>query len=797
VAAMSTLTTIELRGRIGESTPRTDGVPKVAGEFMYASDLHRDGMLFGATLRSPLPSARIRGVDVSAAADLDGVAAVMVWTDIPGKNRFGLNFTDQPVLAEDVVRYAGEPIAIVAASTPEIAREAVGRISIELEPTEGVFDMERALEEDAPKLFEYGNVLRHVRLVHGEPDSATADVWVEGYYETGMQDQAALGPEAGLAVPAEDGGVDLYAATQWLHVDREQIAPCLGLPDEKVRVHLAGLGGAFGSREDIHMQIHACLLAMQTERPVKFSYGREESFHGHVHRHPSRIWIRHGANGDGRLVAVIARLMFDGGAYASSSPAVLGNAATFAAGPYEVPHVRVEGTVVFTNNPPCGAMRGFGAPQVCFAHEAQMDKLALALEMDPVAIRLVNALSSGSVLPTGQVLSGAAPVREVIERCAAIPLPDDEPAFGRALLSYPGGAGNITRGEGIRRGVGFAVGYKNVGFSEGFDDAAAARVTLDRNGAGAVVEIYTAAVEMGQGLYTLLTQIARTELGVEEVVLHAADTLIGSAGSTSASRQSMMTGGAVRMACVQAREALVERARTRLGTPGADFDVAEGAISSGGVALLAIEELLEEPVEAEVEYHHRPTERFDQNGQGAIHAHFCFGAERAVVEVDEETGLVRVIQIAAAIDAGRVMNPLGFTGQIEGGTAQGIGFALTEEVIVKDGVIRNPSFTDYLLPTILDAPSVVTVAIEEPDEGAPYGLKGVGETPTVVSTAAVVAALRDATGRQLNRAPVSPDELVGLRGPLTTNGPPPIPDVPGQEPVPSYHGMGAGQQDLM
>ncbi len=797
MAPVSVLTTIEQRGRIGEAAPRTDGEPKVSGAFMYASDLHREGMLFGATLRSPLPSARIRRVDVSGAVALDGVAAVLVWTDIPGRNRFGLNFADQPVLAEDVVRYAGEPIAVVAAATPELARQAVGRIAIDLEPTEGVFDMERALDKDAPKLFEYGNVLRHVRIVHGEPDSATADVWVDGYYETAMQDQAALGPEAGLAIPAEDGGVDLYAATQWLHVDREQIAPCLGLPDEKVRVHLAGLGGAFGSREDIHMQIHACLLALRTGRPVKFSYGREESFHGHVHRHPSRIWIRHGANRDGRLVAVVARLMFDGGAYASSSPAVLGNAATFVAGPYEVPHVKVEGTVVFTNNPPCGAMRGFGAPQVCFAHEAQMDKLARQLGMDPVGIRLLNAVSPGSVLPTGQVLPGAAPAREVIEQCAAIPLPDEQPVFGRPVVGYPGGTGNVTRGEGIRRGIGFAVGYKNVGFSEGFDDAAAARVTLSTNGRGAVAEVYTAAVEMGQGLYTLLAQIARSELGVEEVVLHAADTLIGSAGSTSASRQSMMAGGAVKMACAQVRDALVERARERLGTPGASFEVTDGSIWSGGMPLLSMEELLDAPIEAEVEYHHRATEHFDENGQGSVHAHFCFGAERAVVEVDEETGLVRVVQIAAAIDAGKVMNPLGFTGQIEGGTAQGIGFALTEEVIVKDGVIRNPSFTDYLLPTILDAPPVVTVAIEQPDEGAPYGLKGIGEAPTVVSTAAVVAALRDATGRELNRAPVSPDELVGLSGPVPSGGPPPVPDVPGQEPVPWYHGMGSGQQELM
>jgi xanthine dehydrogenase D subunit len=794
---MSTLTETRRRGRIGDSAERLDGVPKVTGAFAYASDLFRDGMLFGATVRAPVASARIGRVDIADAAASPGVVAVLTWRNVPGLNRFGLNFDDQPVLAEDVVRYAGEPIVILAAATPSEARTAARRVVVELEETEGVYDMERALDPGAPRLHEWGNVLRHVHIVHGEPDSATADVWIEGYYETAMQDQAALGPEAGLAVPAEDGGVDLYAATQWLHVDREQIAPCLGLPLDKVRVHLAGVGGAFGSREDIHMQIHACLLALATSKPVKFSYGREESFHGHVHRHPSRIWIRHGANNDGTLVAVNARLLFDGGAYASSSPAVVGNAATFAAGPYEVPNVRIEATAVFTNNPPCGAMRGFGAPQVCFAHEAQMDRLAVTLGMDPIALRLQNALSAGSVLPTGQVLIGAAPVRDVIERCAAFPLPDVEPVRGRDALAYPGGSGNVTRGEGIRRGVGFAVGYKNVAFSEGFDDSAAARVTLDAESGNVVAEVYTAAVEMGQGLYTLLAQIVRSELGIDEVTLHGADTLIGNAGSTSASRQSMMAGGAVQMACAEAREALFERARTRLDAPSASLDLADGAVCAGGVPLVPLVELLGAPLTAEAVYHHRPTGHFDADGHGDVHAHFAFGAERAVVEVDEELGLVRVVQIAAAIDAGKVMNPLGFTGQIEGGTAQGIGLALTEEIVLSNGEMRNASFTDYLIPTILDAPEVVTEAVEEPDLGSPYGLKGVGETPTIVSTAAVVAALRDATGRELNRAPVTPDDLVGLRTISSRSGPPPVPAVPGQESVPAYHEVSSGQQRLM
>src|SRR5439155_9919814 len=356
---------------------------------------------------------------------------------------------------------------------------------------------------------------RHLKIVHGEPD-AGADVWVEGYYETGMQDQAALGPEGGLAIPAPDGGIDLYVATQWLHVDRQQIAPCLDLPEDKVRLYMAGVGGAFGSREDVNVQIHASMVALRTGRPIKMVYGREESFFGHVHRHPFRIWIRTGATRDGRLVNVRARLLCDGGAYASSSSSVIGNATMFAGGPYELPNALFEGTCVYTNNPPCGAMRGFGAPQACFAHESQMDKLAAALGMDPVELRLKNALRSGSILPTGAPMPSVAPLREAIERCRDIPMPAEPSTSEREPILLPGGAGNVTHGEGLARGVGYAVGYKNIAYSEGFDDSSEAEVTLSLGPDGPVAEVHTAGVEFGQGLHTVITQIVRTELGVAD-----------------------------------------------------------------------------------------------------------------------------------------------------------------------------------------------------------------------------------------------------------------------------------------
>ena len=789
-----------IRGGVGESVRRIDGVPKVKGSFAYGSDLWAEGMLWGHTLRSPHAHAAITGIDLGEAVASPGVHAVLVADDVPGQRTFGLDFADQPVLAWNHVRYQGEPVAIVAAEHPELARRATERIRVTYEELPAITDMEAALRPDAPRVQEHGNVLRHVRIVHGDP-SAEADVWVQGYYETGMQDQAPLGPESGLAIPAEDGGVDLYVATQWLHVDRQQVAPCLGLPEDRVRLYLAGVGGAFGAREDVSIHIHACMLALHTGRPVKMMYSREESFFGHVHRHPFRIWMRTGARRDGTLVKVSARLLADGGAYASSSSAVIGNASTFAVGPYEVPNALIEGTMVYSNNPPCGAMRGFGAVQACFATEAQMDKLARALGMDPVELRLRNALKTGSVLPTGQVIRGSAPVREVIERCAGMPLPAEEPSEGRDPLTLPGGAGNVGRGEGLRRGIGFAAGYKNIAYSGGFDDSSAARVTLSRGPDGPVAEVHTAAAEVGQGLHTILTQVAREELGVERVVLHSTDTLVGSAGSTSASRQTMMSGGAVQLACRAVSEELLERAAKRAGITGGWTGTVEGdRVVVNGESGVPIDELLDEPVVATRVYHHRPTQPMNDDGPGDVHVTFAFSATRAVVEVDEDLGLVRVVQLAATADVGRALNPQSVEGQLEGGAAQGLGLAVMEEIQLREGKVLNASFTDYLIPTILDMPPVVSAVVEEPEPDVPFGAKGVGESSTITSTAAIVAALRDATGKELNRVPVRPDDLVGLAEPVTSEGPPRSPDVPGPEPIPVYLGMareppGAGHTD--
>ncbi|GAB2936268.1 xanthine dehydrogenase subunit D [Streptomyces mayteni] len=780
----------ESPGGVGESVPRPDGVLKVTGEFAYASDLWHEDMLWGHTLRSPHAHAAIEAIDVSLALAAPGVHCVLTHDDLPAATHYGLEIQDQPVLARDVVRYQGEPVAVVAADHPESARRAAALIRVDYRELPVVHDEASATAPDAPVLHPgrtdrhaahapHPNVVHRQPIVHGDAAAAaaTADVVVTGEYEVGMQDQAFLGPESGLAIPAEDGGVDLHIATQWLHVDHRQLAPVLGLPPEKVRLTLSGVGGAFGAREDLSMQAHACLLALRTGRPVKIVYNRHESFFGHVHRHPAKLSYEHGATRDGRLVYVRARIVLDGGAYASSSSAVVGNAASLGLGPYEVPHAHVEAVALYTNNPPCGAMRGFGAVQACFAYEAQMDRLAAALGLDPVELRRRNAMSQGSTMPTGQVVDSPAPVAELLRLVKARPLPPErqwetvDAATGAPAVdvrALPGGLSNAGHGEGVVRGVGYAVGIKNVGFSEGFDDYSTARVRLEVIAGEPVATVHTAMAEVGQGGVTVHAQIARTELGVTRVTILPADTSVGSAGSTSASRQTYMTGGAVRNTCLAVRAELLRRGRERHGWPETGPRLEGGkVVAADGSVLASLADVLgDEAVDLELEFRHRPTQPFDPvTGQGFGHVQYSFCAHRAVVEVDTELGLVKVIELAAAQDVGRAINPAAVAGQIHGGSAQGLGLAVLEEIVVgPDGRIRNPSFTDYLIPTILDTPTMPLDVLELADEHAPYGLRGIGEAPTLSATPAVVAAIRQATGRDLRRVPVRPEHLVDPGG---------------------------------
>ena len=751
---------------VGTSPPRPDAPLKVLGRFAFSSDLHIDGMLWGSTVRSPHPRARIVSIDVSEALKIRGVATVLTAEDVPGHKYYGIKVADQPILAIDEVRYLGEPVAVVAADHPETARRAVEAVRVGYEVRTPLTDPEEALAGKGDPIDPGGNVARHVRIRHGAVAAARpeADVVIEGEYRTGVQDPAFLGPESGLAIPDGTGGIDLFVASQWIHDDQRQIAAGLGLDPSRVRVTLGGVGGAFGGREDLSVHIHACMLALRMGRPVKMSYNREESFVGHVHRHPSRIRVELGARRDGTLVFSKVRLLLDGGAYTSTSKIVIANGSYFAAGAYRVDHVEIDGYAVYTNNPPRGAMRGFGAVQACYAIESAMDKLARALGMDPLDLRMVNAIEEGCRLPTGQAVDGPTPTRILLEHLRDLPLPDDGPTPDRDLLRLPGGVGNTTHGEGVVRGVGYALGMKAIGFSGGVDDFSTARVSLSVVGGSPVAEVYTAASECGQGIVAVQAQIARTELGVDAVVVRPADTDIGDAGSSAASRQTWMTGGAVRGACSRLRSRLLDRAAARLGYGAGEMRLTGDIVVSGSTAepLMTLADLLgDETVEATFEYRHRPTEPIDDiTGQGNAHIAFAYAAHRAVVDVDTELGLVRVVELATAQDVGRAINPRAVEGQIEGGSAQGLGLALLEEVQITGGVVRNASFTDYLIPTILDTPPMDVRLFEFPHPDSPYGLNGVGEPPTLSSTPAIVNALRNATGLELPGAPVRPIDLV-------------------------------------
>jgi len=775
MAAAQNDTINHVRGGIGSSVTRPDGDAKVRGEFAFSSDLTADGALWGATLRSPHPRARITRLDTSPALTVSGVACVLTADDVPGRNGFGLIDADQPVLADTDVRFVGEAVAIVAADSPEACQAALAAIIVEYEVLTPLTDAEAAIDPSSEPIHPSGNVIRHQRIECGDTD-VVGDVTVTGTYEIGMQDQAFLGLEAALAIPDPDGmGVELHVATQWLHEDRMQLAASLALPEESVRLSLGGVGGAFGGREDLSLQVHTCMLALHTGRPVRIQYSRPESFVGHVHRHPATITMTHHADRSGRLVKIEARFVLDGGAYASTSSAVLVNAVTHTQGPYRCDNAVVDGWAVRTNNLPCGAMRGFGVVQACIAHEAQMDRLAEACGISPLDIRRLNAMSTGDRLITGQVVDSVAPVLRCIDETDRHPLPTTPVGSLNHPYGLPGGAGLTTDAGDVIRGIGYGVSIKNLMYSEGFDDYSTARCIVDD---GRVTLKYATA-EVGQGFVTIAPQIARTVLGLDDVVSDTIDTTVGSAGSTSASRQTWMSGGAVDAACRRVREHILGVAAERLGGMAVEYTVE-------GTEVVHLGDGRRHPVldlvrgltfDETVEYRHRPTVPLNSTGQGDCHTAFAFAAHRAVVDVDIELGLVKVVQIATAQDVGRALNPLSVIGQIEGGIAQGLGLAVYEEIIMNDGHIKNASFTDYLLPTIADMPPVAITLIEEPDPQAPLGAKGVGEPPCISVTPAVVAAIRDAIAQarpgpvELPHVPVRPIDIVraarGVSSPST------------------------------
>ncbi|MGW0661752.1 xanthine dehydrogenase family protein molybdopterin-binding subunit [Streptodolium elevatio] len=721
-----------------DTVERPDANDKARGRFSYTADLWAPGMLWCVLVRSPYPSARIVGLDTSAAFAVPGVRAVLTAADLPPESYHGPVVADRPVLASDVVRFAGEAVAAVAAETPHAAKLAAEAVHVDYEPLDARLDPEHAFAS-AP-LHPDGNVFRHIALRHGRPvqrrpdGSPVDEVVVEGLYDIGAQDQANPATDAALALPCADGGIELHVATQWPHGDRDQVAQCIGFAPGTLRLMPTGVGGSAGTREDIGLLSVVAWLAARTGHPVKSVVERADALTGGGHRHAARLKYTHRADRTGRLLSVEAQILLDGGAYATTSPEVVGRLAGCATGPYMVPHAAVDVWAVRTNNPPAGTMRGPGATQVCFAYEAQMDRLADALGMDPVELRLRNALSEGTMLTTGQILDGPAPAGELLRAVALAPQPSAQPA------------------PGLRRGVGHAVGLVPLLGIEGADESSTATVRLDHG----VVTVTCAAVEVGQGFTYLVRQIVEDVLGIPDAIVLPAGTALPSAGPAGLGRHTMLTAGAVDQAAREIRAGLLAPIAARYGMTAALLDIRDGRIVSyDGLVDLPASVMTEgrEVAATAGATRARHTEPLDDAGQGDAYPAVAFAACRIVADVDPETGAVQVVDVTGAYDAGRVLDRVQALSRIEGAVALGIGLALTEDL----AAARLHGPVAWALPGPLDIPPVTVAAWhEEPQPGTPLGAKGIADAAVVPVPAALAAAVRDATGLELPSLPLTP-----------------------------------------
>jgi CO/xanthine dehydrogenase Mo-binding subunit len=741
---------------IGVTLPAVEAIAKAEGTFPYASDLWAEGLLWAAVLRSPHAHARIVSIDTSHAREMPGVHAVVTHEDVPGAALPGHRTADRPVFASEVVRHHGEALAAVAADHPDTARMAAAAIIVEYEILDPVTDPEQAFA--AEPLHPDGNLIRHIPLRHGDQDAA-GEIVVDGLYRIGRQDPAPIGAEAGLAVPRPDGGVELYIASTDPHGDRDLAAARYGLDPERVKVVVTGVAGATADREDPSFHLPLGLLALRTGCPVKLAATREESFLGHPHRHPTLLRYRHHADAEGRLVKVEAQVLLDAGAYADTSSEALAAAVSFACGPYVVPNASVEGWAVRTNNPPSGHVRGEGALQVCAAYEAQMDKLAKKVGVDPAELRLRNVLATGDVLPTGQTVTCPAPVAELLTSVRDFPLPElpvDTPEEDWLL---PGGLEGAGEPGAVRRGVGYGIGMVHMLGAEGTDEVSTATVKV-QNG---VATVLCAAVETGQGFTTLARQIVQETLGIDEVHVAPVDTDQPSAGPGCRGRHTWVSGGAVERAAKMVRTQLLQPLAHKFGMSTELLQIADGKITSyDGVLSTTVAEALDgKELWATAQCRPHPTEPLDETGQGDAFVGLAFCAVRCVADVDIELGTVRVVEMAVAQDVGKVLNPRQLAARIEAGVTQGVGAALMENLRTVDGVVRHPDLTGYTLPTSLDAPEVrIVKLVEERDVLAPFGAKAVSAVPVVTSPAAVAAAVRAATGRPVNRLPIRPQSAI-------------------------------------
>ncbi len=733
---------------VGQSVPRVDARAKVTGEALYPGDFSMPGMLHAKILFAGRPHARILNIDTSEAEKVPGVVAIFTAKDVP-VNEYGLQTPDQPVLCgpgsakegADVVRFVGDQVALIVAETEEAAALARNLVRVDYEDLPVITDPFEAMKPDAypihpprspnpihPELQTEGNWLSHHQIRKGDVEAAWAqcDVIVEADYHTPSQEHAYLQPEAGLAYIDEEGRVTVVVAGQWTWEDQRQIAHALDIPPEQVRVIYPAIGGAFGGREDMSVQIVLALAAWKLRRPVKIVWTREESIIGHAKRHPVWAHCKWGATREGKVLAAEVRVVADGGAYCYTTNKVMGNLTVTCTGPYEIPNVKVDVDAYYTNNPPSGAFRGFGAPQGIFLAEMQMNKLAEALGMDPVELRVRNLLREGSLTAMGTPLPGGVGLLEVVERCAETAGWVRTEQGWRRPPKAPEGPGPL------RRGIGFAVGLKNVGFSFGYQENCWAKIEL--RGAAEIEEavVYIGSAEVGQGAHTVICQMAAEALGVplDRVRLVPSDTVTspGSSGSASASRTTFMAGNALRGA---ARAAL-EKWRAE-----------------------------ERPAVAEYTYLAPKTTPFEpETGHGVPNFAYGYVAQAVEVAVDTETGQIRVRRVVSADDVGRAVNPQMVQGQVEGAVVQALGWATMERFVVEGGRVLTDRLSTYLIPTALDVPErVEALIVEHPDPRGPWGARGVGEMPFIPVAPALLAAVRDATGIWFSDFPLTAERV--------------------------------------
>jgi nicotinate dehydrogenase large molybdopterin subunit len=743
---------------VGQRPAHHDFVDKVEGSLRYAADWQLPGMLHGRVVRAELPSARIAAIDTSAARALPGVVAVLTAADVPSNQvveratgGLGELAVAMPVLAADRVRYQGEPVALVAATSPRVAAEAAELVDVDYQDLPGVFDAEQALDPDAPLVHDEGNVLVSWTIARGDVDAAlqAADLVVEGTYRTQRVEHAYLEPEAGVGWIDTAGVVTLRVATQVVE-HAATIAAILGLPASRVRVIATYLGGGFGGKEDMTVEPYLALLVWRTRRPVRMVWERQDSILASTKRHPFVMRYRTGVRRDGTIVAQDVDVTGDAGAYPYLSPRVLFAACVTASGPYRVPDVRHRARAVFTNNAPTSAFRGFGAMQVTFGYEQQMDLVAARLGLDRRAVRERNFLAKGDTIPTGERLDTAVAAGECLDRAL------------QALGGPP-----EPSGPGCRVGRGFAVNMQPYGRTVWFRDRAACWLSLEADGS---LLLRSGVTDLGAGQAASLAEIASEVLGVplEEIGVHVADSqLTPPAGGTFATRQLYMSGNAVLAAARALRAELQPVAAELLAADPADLDFEDGMVRERGdgrgvrLAELAAACRLRGVPTSHLGTWHAETGTFDpDSGQGASFPDYTFGAHAADVEVDTETGEVRVLAYAAAHDVGRAINPLRVEGQIQGGAWQGLGYALGEEVVVHDGQTASTLLASYLLPTAADLPDVRAIIVESGEGKGPFGARGIGE-PTIGPPAATIAnAVAAATGVRVTRLPITPERLL-------------------------------------